>query len=478
MAGLFNSLNAARTSLEVNQKSIEVVGNNISNVNTEGYSRQYTELTPYPSMNFGDFFVGQGVKVSDVSRDHDVFIQNQLVDKSSDLGFQSAQSRPLAELERILTVTEDNLATDIDQFFDSWQELSASPSDLVLRDIVIQRGDLLSTNFNGIVNDLNTVQDNINDSLISKVGDVNSKLTEIADLNERINNIEVNGQSANTARDRRETLARELAISIGAQSYYANNGMLTVQLPGGLPLVQSNSAMSLVTNTVGAQVNIELVAGGTTRTLSEKSLGGEFEGLLYLRDSFIPDLETDLDKLAYEISVQVNTQHSAGAGLDSVSGRNFFVDPPNLGAAPPTDPWLDAARGIAVQVTLAEEIAAASAPAAPGPPTTLIAPGDNRNALILADLDESYLIGGIDNFNSFYGKMTSRVGIETNQNALSMQGAEDAVVQLENLRDSLVGVSLEEEMIDLIQFQRGFESSAKFLTTIDEMMDTVLSIKR
>jgi flagellar hook-associated protein 1 FlgK len=114
---------------------------------------------------------------------------------------------------------------------------------------------------------------------------------------------------------------------------------------------------------------------------------------------------------------------------------------------------------------------------APVPPA-LIAPGDNRNALLLADLDESYLINGLDNFNSFYGKITARAGIETNQNALSVQGAEDSVVQLENLKDSLEGVSLEEEMIDLIQFQRGFESSAKFLTTVDEMMDTVLSIKR
>jgi flagellar hook-associated protein 1 FlgK len=478
MAGLFNALNAARTSLETNQKSLEVVGNNISNVNTEGYSRQYTTLTPYPSVNFGDFFIGQGVKVTDVQRDHDVFIQNQLVAKSADFGYQNAQSRPLSELERILTITDDNLASDVDNFFDSWQELSANPSDLVLRDIVIQRGELLSTNFNNTIDELNTVQENINDTLVSKVDEVNSKITEIAELNERISNIEINGQSANTARDRRESLAQDLAESVGAQSYYDSKGMMTVQLPGGLPLVQANSAMSLSAVTTGSQLDIKLNAGGVTRTLNSNNIGGEFEGLLYLRDSFITDLEDDLDRLAYEITVQVNTQHSAGAGLDSVSGRNFFTDPPNIAAAPPTDPWLDAARGMSVAITEAEEVAASQAPPAPGPPTELIAPGDNRNALILANLDETFLIDGIDNFNSFYGKMTATVGLETNQNSLSLQGAEDAVVQLENLRDSLAGVSLEEEMIDLITFQRGFESSAKFLTTVDEMMDTLIQIKR
>ncbi len=76
--GLFSALNAARTSLEVNQKSIEIIGNNISNVNTEGYSRQSTELNPYPSVNFGDFFVGNGVKVENVRRDHDVFLTAQI----------------------------------------------------------------------------------------------------------------------------------------------------------------------------------------------------------------------------------------------------------------------------------------------------------------------------------------------------------------------------------------------------------------
>lgn len=475
MAGLFNALNAARTSLEVNQKSIEVVGNNISNVNTEGYSRQFTHLTPYPSVNFGDFFVGQGVRVTDVRRDHDVFIQNQLVDKSSDYGFQNAQSRPLSELERVMNITEDNIATDVDEFFDAWQELSASPSDLVLRDVVIQRGEVLSQSFNNTINDLNTVQENINDTLISKVGDINSKITEIAALNDRIMNIEINGTQANSARDRREDLATQLAEDIGAQSYFANNGMLSVQLPGGLPLVQGTAAMSLAAVTTGTQLDIQLNAAGVTRTLGQRNIGGEFEGLLYLRDTFIPSLENDLDRLAYEISTQVNTQHVAGAGLDSVVGRNFFIDPPNLAAAPPTDPWLDAARAMSVESTLiAEHIATAQAPT----PPDLVAPGDNRNALILSDLDESYLINGIDNFNSFYGKITASVGIETNQNMLSRQGAEDSVVQLENLRDSLAGVSLEEEMIELIQFQRGFESSAKFLTTVDEMMDTVLSIKR
>ncbi len=469
MAGLFSALNAARTSLEVNQKSIEIVGNNISNVNTEGYSRQEANLSTYPSINFGDFFVGQGVKISQVERDYNVFVNKQLIDKSADFGEYNGQAQTLLELERIFNITEENIATDVDRFFDAWQELSASPSDLVLRDVTIQRGELLAVNFQNTANDLETVRLNINDSIISEIDDINSALVEIAGLNDRIRTIEINGQSANGPRDRRDLLAKELAEKVGAQSYEDTKGMLALHLPGGLPLVQSNSAMSLQAVTSGSNLDIQLNAAGTTTTLIPSQLGGEFSGLMDIRDSFIPSLKDDLDRLAYEISNEVNTQHAIGAGLDGVVGRSFFSGP--VGVIPPPAPgsWVDAARNMSVVLSDASEVAAGFDP---------VTPGDNRNALLISNIGETHLIDATDNFNSFYGKLTSRVGIRTNQNGLSLVGAEDAVTQFENLRDGLAGVSLEEEMIDLIVYQRGFESSAKFLSTVDEMMNTLIALKQ
>lgn len=235
MAGLFSALNAARTSLEVNQKSIEIVGNNISNVNTEGYSRQEAALSTYPSVNFGNFFVGQGVKIEDVEREHNIFVSKQLRDKSVEFGLHNGQTQSLKELERIFNITDDNLATDVDKFFDAWQELSASPSDLVLRDTVLQRGELLAVNFNNIINDLDQVSLNINDSLIAKVEDLNAKFVEISELNDRIRTIEINGQMANGARDRRDILAKELAETLGAESYEIPNGMLSVHFQEDCP---------------------------------------------------------------------------------------------------------------------------------------------------------------------------------------------------------------------------------------------------
>lgn len=482
MAGLFDALNAARTSLEVNQKSIEVVGNNISNVNTEGYSRQQAVFETYPAINFGDFFIGQGVAIADISRQHDVFIERQIKDKAIDFGYQDALTRPLSELEQVFNITEGNLTTDIDNFFDSLQELTADPSDLVQRNNVILQGDVLSTSFNNTVNDLNTIKENINNTLLSELDTVNAQLEEIAGLNDRIYSIEVRGQTANTARDQRDTILKDLATTIGATSYENDNGMVSVALPGGLPLVSGNMAMSITPVTNGADLDLELNAGGTTRTLLNSNLGGEFLGMVEMRDTFITELNEDLDKLAYELSVQVNLQHQAGGGLDSTTGNLFFAMPPNYIASPPAPPptaaeYDGAARYMQVVITDPAKIAAGAAPD-PGPPVGTVAPGDNSNALILSNIGDTYLIDGLDNFNSLYGKMAAKVGVESNQNLLSLQGAEDSLVQLENFRDGLVGVSLEEEMISLIQYQRGFESSARFLSTVDEMMTTIIDLKR
>ena len=280
MAGLLTALNAGKTALSVNQKSIEIIGNNISNVNTEGYSRQSASLSPYPSMNFDGFFIGQGVVVSDVKRDHDVFVTNMLQEKSIEYGLQEGQTRALSELERIFNISEENISTEVNRYFDSWQELSANPSGLVERDIVIQRGELLATKFNSTIDDLNKVTDNINDSIVSKIDGVNSKISEIAELNDRIFTIEIQGQTANSSRDRRDILAKELSTSLGVKTYYDSKGMMAVMLPNGLPLVQGTMAMELEAIPNGSDLDLVLHAGGATRPLDINSFGGEFEGLV------------------------------------------------------------------------------------------------------------------------------------------------------------------------------------------------------
>ena len=169
MTSLLNALNAGKTSLLTNQKAIEITGNNIANVNTEGYSRQRAEMMQIPAVNFGDFFIGQGVTVSDVTRDYSVFINRQLQDKTIEYGEETGKSGSLTELERIFSVSDDNQASTINDFFDAWQQLTANPSGEVERDVVLQRGQLLGEAFAGITDQLDTVRSNMNTEIIGEV---------------------------------------------------------------------------------------------------------------------------------------------------------------------------------------------------------------------------------------------------------------------------------------------------------------------
>lgn len=464
MTSLLNALNSGKTSLLANQKSIEIVGNNIANVNTEGYSRQRAELTQIPAVNFNDFFIGQGVTVSDVSRDYSEFISRQLQDKTIEYGEETGRSNSLTELERIFNVSEDNLASKINDFFDAWQQLTANPSGQVERDVVMQRGQLLGDAFRGISDDLDTVVQNMNTEIVAGVEQLNEQIAEVARLNERINLVEISGQTANSARDSRDQLIKNLSESLGVKTYTDNRGMLSVILPGGMPLVQGNIASTITTVTTGTDVNLQLQVAGSSLDIGVDDMGGKFKGMFDMRDGFIAGMRADLDTLAIDLTDAVNVEHAAGYGSDGVTGHLFFND---ITALPPGQ---IPARNVGLAITNATQVAAAGLASA--------APGDNENALRIAQLEVTHKVGGSnDTFDNFFSQMVATVGIEAARNDLALSGSKDATTQLQNLRDGYSGVSLEEEMIDLIQYQRGFESSAKFLSTVDEMMASLLQLK-
>lgn len=460
MAGLNAALNSGRTSLQTNQKAIEITGLNVANVNTEGYSRQTPNLTPYPALNFGDFFIGSGVNVGSVGRSHDVFLDGQIKDKASDVGLESSKASPLAELERSVGIGDGSLSDEFDQFFDAWRQLSTNPGGEIERQMVLQRGELIGNAFSNVYNETQQVVKNINNTLVSKIDGVNLRVDEIAQLNNRISSLELSGQDANSDRDRRDTLLKDLSNSIGASSFETSNGTVSVQLANGMPLVEGTEATHLAAVYSGTDVNLELDFGTTSIALERTAMGGEFRGLYDVRDVTIPDVVNRLDQLAYSFATEVNAAHQAGTDLNGNAGENFFVQPASA---------TDAAASLTMNISATAQITAGNSGA----------PGDNTNALAILQLEQEQLaaLGGNDNFVSFYGKIASTIGVETARNRQAQQGYEDSLIQLQNLRDGIDGVSLEDEMINLMKYQKGFEASAKFLSTVDEMMGTLLTLK-
>lgn len=456
--GLNAALNSGRTSLQTNQKAIEITGLNIANVNTDGYSRQTPNLNPYPALNFGDFFFGTGVTVGSVGRSHDVFLDGQIKDKSAESGLENSMVNTLAELERVVGIGDGSLSAEFDQFFDSWRQLSTNPGGEVERQMVLQRGELIGNTFTNVYNETQQVVKNINSTITSKIDGVNLRLDEVAQLNNRIAAIEMSGQEANSDRDRRDMLLKDLSELIGARGFETSTGTVSVQLANGMPLVEGDKATHISAVYNGTDVNLELDFGTTNISLDRTALGGEFRGLYEVRDVMVPDVVDRLDQLAYTFATEVNTAHQVGTDLNGNPGQDFFVQPVAVAGS---------ASSLAMNITTTNEIAAG----------TSAASGDNTNALSLLQLEQQQTIGN-DTFVSYYGKIVSTVGVEAARNRQAQQGYEDSLIQLKNMRDGIDGVSLEDEMINLMKYQKGFEASAKFLATVDEMMGTLLTLKR
>lgn len=457
-SGLYAALNSGRTSLQTNQKAIEITGLNIANVNTEGYSRQSPYLTPYPALNFGDYFIGTGVTVGSVERSHDVFLDGQIKDKSAEYGLENGMVNSLAELERAIGIGDGSLSDEFDQFFDAWRQLSTNPGGEIERQAVLQRGELIGDAFVNLFDETQQVVKNLNSTIVSKIDGVNLALDEIAQLNVRISSIEMAGQEANSDRDRRDMLLKQISEAIGAGSFETSNSTVSVYLPNGMPLVEGDQASHILPTYAGTDVNLELDFGTTQIPLDLNSMGGEFRGLYQVRDVTIPNAVNQLDQLAYTFATEINTQHQLGTDLNGNPGVDFFVQPAAVAGA---------ASSLTMNITTTSEIAAG----------TSAAPGDNTNSLAILQLEQQQTLGN-DTFVSYYGKIAATVGVEAARNLQAQQGHDDTLVQLQNMRDAVDGVSLEDEMINLMMYQKGFEASAKFLSTVDEMMGTLLTLKR
>ena len=326
---LITALNPGLTGILSQQKQVEITGNNIANVNTPGYSRQSATLTPMAAIQIQGLFMGQGVKVADVGRAYDQFVTGQLVDQNDVLGRENAKSGPLSQLERIFGIGEDSLAGDIEGFFGAWHDLSQNPAGSVEREQVIYKGENLLDAFDKTKSDLVVARQNINDTLNAEVGGINLKLQELADLNADIKQKETLGHVASLDQDRRDLLVKELSNILGIKTYDTGSSQIGAQLPGGIPLVEGDTAVDFQSYYDGDQLKFQIKSGDITLPADKSNFGGQFKGLLDVRDELIPELEGRVNALEYNIVTQVNAQHEAGYGLDGRTGRSFFTKQPS-----------------------------------------------------------------------------------------------------------------------------------------------------
>jgi flagellar hook-associated protein 1 len=462
MPNITGLLYIARNALVTQQKAIDITGNNIANVNTEGYSRQRLNIEQSEPVRDQNGTMSTGVRANQkIQRYYDEFITTQLSSENENLGRWEAQKSALGKIEVLFDeVSGFGLSSAMSDFWGSWQDVVNNPSGHVERTSLLSASQYMSSTFNQLSTNIAKAKDDINTNIVNIVDDVNQIASQIAELNRKVTQVEVSGHNANDYRDERDLLVKNLSKLIAVDSFEDGDGNMTIMVGGGKPLVERTFTWDLSTvNNSGTQEIHWADSSGATQDITGRIDSGELKGWVEARDVVINDYSTRLDDLAATMISQVNAVHSAGYGLDG-SQNNFFT---GTGAA-------DMAVNSAIEGNV-DLIAAASTAAA--------LPGDNSTAMAIFDLQNTLTMAGNGStFDDFYTSLVGDVGSDVRRAGLNLDHQTTMVSHLQNYREEVSGVSLDEEMVNLVKFQHAYNAAAKLITTTDEMMDTIIGMKR
>jgi len=302
--------------LNAASRALEVIGNNIANAATEGYHRQRLELEPSVSVREGSLLFGRGVDLKSVRRMIDSLLDQEILRQRSSLEQVDRELVMLETLESTLgeLSTEDGgLNAAIDRFFNSLADLSAHPSDIVWQNQALSDGESMVSRFRVLGEFLGNLEVQIELELDNAVSSVNALATQIAELNGKIQGVEIGGTNANNMRDQRDKLIADLADIVSVQTQERPYGVVDVTV-GGIPVVMGATVMQLEDGRVGStQIGLSVEGAVDYRT---DITGGTIGGLLALRNALVSDVHDDLDTLANAIIQQVNQQHVQGVGSE------------------------------------------------------------------------------------------------------------------------------------------------------------------
>lgn len=464
--GLSAAMEIGKNGLNIYRIAQEVTGENIANVNTPGYSRQRVLLESAPPTTANGFPLGTGVRISSVERYYDGLLQQQLVNAQTTQGFDTTKSTVLQQIEPSFNeITNDGIGTAVANYFSAWQDLSLNPSGSSERQVVMTRAQILADNFHSVSKALNDSIAIQNTSLVPLTDSINNTLKNIAQLNGQIKTTELVSGNANEIRDQRDQLVRDLSQQIGITFTENSDGTTDVKYAdGGASLVTGTTAgaFSLDKTNPNSFVVQLTPAGGALSAITPVT--GQLGATVALRDAIIPNYLAQVDTLAKSVVDTVNAQHSTGFSPTGGTGQNFFT---------PLAAVSGSAAAFSIDAGLNISTIAASGSA--------VLPGDNSKALAIAQLATAKIVpsGSLTvTFSSFYSSLVSKVGLDVQSSKTTVTQDEAFTKQLSTLRESNSGVSLDEELTNLIKYQRSYQASAKLITTATEMLDIVIGMIR
>lgn len=454
----FSAFEIGRRALNANQLGIEVTGQNIANVNTPGYSRRRVEMVESAYQGIHGFTIGTGVTIAGVHSFRDIFIQSRIQTETGIAGRLTAERDALAPVETALQGSESGgLQSSINAFFGAFRDLEANPNSVPLRSLVGQRGAALANAFHTTQQRLDDIRTTTDAQLRSTVDQANDLSEQIAGLNENIRSIEAAGAEASNFRDQRDVAVNKLAELTGARTTTNSDGTLTLTLSDGRPLVLGGTVHRLEANDTPPLGLAEITLDGEPAEFGDGAIAGLKNAITEVTKQI-----DDLDSLAAAVVSRVNTLHTSGTDLDGNAGVNFFNDTPAVTAAN---------ISVNAAITGNPRLIVSSPLTQPGQTGTVA--GQIANLLTDQNTTAGTRTGS---FSSIFGSMIADAGerVASADNNLQTQAA--ILSQATAQRDAVSGVSLDEEAINLLQYQKAFEAASRFIRIADEMTQMILSL--
>lgn len=454
---LFQGLEIGKRALLTHQMTMITIGHNMANVSTPGYSRQRVNVTSTRPHETASYNIGSGVTISGVTSIRDFFLTAQFRSENKSLGEWASREKALGQIEAFFNEPNDNgLGNALNEFWSSWSDLSANPESMAARSAVIAKSNTLVTSFHSLDRQLLNLQTSTDQDVVNVVGRINLYAREIANLNRIVVGEELGAATANDSRDQRDLLLDKLSALVDVTTIDNPNGSVSVFI-SGLALVENSDTFNLGTkiNTSGRQAKHDIVWQGTSTKV--KITGGQLKGLVKTRDEVVVKYQAQLDEIVSALVSNVNTLHRTGSGLNGSSGLNFF------------NSRFDSAGTLQLETALVNDASLIAASASG-------APGDNSVALDIADLSQATVMSyGTATLSEYYNSMIGTIGVDSSEAKMFKGNYEVLMEQIENSRQSVQGVNLDEEMAEMIQAQHAYNAAARVITMIDEALDVLIN---
>ena len=432
----WTGISTALSSLQAQRVAMDIAGQNIANVNTPGYTRQRVQLSS-----------GLGVDVSAIQRLQSGVLGDRARTEGARLGDLTVNSTVLNELEQVFTEpSASGLASKLDAFWSGFSDVARNPNNAAARIQVVEQAGVLTSWLNDAAQRLTGISTDYKTSLSNLVTSANSYAQEIADLNIAISQSVQGSSDTNSLLDQRSYAATQLSNAVGGTFTVDDANIMRVSL-GGNTFVGSSNYAALQVDTTAGTTTVQWASNDSTAAITSGTANGYLETI----NTVIPAWTASLDTVAAALVSKVNTAQAAGYDLDGIAGAAMFTG--------------TTAATIAVAISDGADIAASA-----NAPTGGVASLNGSNADTMSALGT--VSGGPD---GLYQNLVVSLGYSTQAANQSAQTQDSFNSSIMGQIDSESGVNIDEEMANLLTYQRAYEAAARVLTAIDEALATLIN---